>query len=137
MTRRGAESEEDPMATAKRRDKTPTRRRRKQKVQWTKHPLKWRRSPAQDGRWKGAPKGSSSWLKKGSCNRYISTLLSQLPPPTRRMSVEAKELLNVSIGDLCEWLVTEADRQRRQRWGSFIGTSEFQAAVDEVMKGEV
>nr|XP_009931754.1 PREDICTED: zinc finger protein 232 [Opisthocomus hoazin] len=52
------------------------------------------------------------------------------------MSVEAKELLNVSIGDLCERLVTEADRQRRQRWGSFIGTSEFQAAVDERILSE-
>lgn len=118
----------------KRRGKTS--RRRKQKVQRTKPLLKWRRSPAQIGRRKPAPKGLSGWFKKGSCNRYISRLLSQLPSPTRRMSVKAKRLMNISMGVLCKGLVTEADRRRRQRRGSFIGTLELQAAVDKVMKGE-
>lgn len=120
-------------AATKRRGQTL--RRRKHKIQWMKPLLKWRRSPSQVGRWKQAPKGLSGWFKKGSCNRYISRLLSQLPP-TRRMSVKAKRLMNISMSVLCKGLVTEADRRRRQRRGSFIGTWELQAAVDKVMKGE-
>lgn len=124
-------------AATKRQGKTwSRRRRRKQKVQLTKPLLKWRGSPARVGWWKPAPKGLSGWLEKGSYNRYISRLLSQLPPPTRRMSVKAKRLMNISMGVLCKGLVTEADRRRRKRRGSFIGTLELQAAVDKVMKGE-
>lgn len=123
-------------AATKRGGKTSRRRKRKQKVQQAKTLLKWRRSPAGVRRWKPAPKGLSVSFKTGSYKRYISGLLRQLASPTRRMSAEAERLMNISMGILCKGVVTEADRQRRQRRGSFIGTLELQAAVDKVMKGE-
>ncbi|GAB0201524.1 zinc finger protein CKR1-like [Grus japonensis] len=52
------------------------------------------------------------------------------------MSAKAKRLMNISMDILCKGVVTEADRRRRQRRGSFIGILELQAAVDKVIKGE-
>lgn len=127
-----------PMAVVTRRHgKTLRRMRRKPKVQRTKPVLKWGKAPARARRWKAAPKGLNGWFQKGSDSWYISRLLNQLSPAARRMSVEAKRLINISMGSLCKGLITEADRWRRQRRGSFIGTSELRAAVDKVMKGEV
>ncbi|XP_009665521.1 probable histone H2B 3 [Struthio camelus] len=119
-------------AGGKRPEKSP--RRKKPKAQRAKPPAKPRKSPA--GRCKPALKRLSCEVKKRSCSRYISRLMNRLRPGHVHMSAKAKRLMNSSMCILCKGVVTEADRRRRQRRGSFIGTSEVQAALDKVMKGK-
>ncbi|XP_067169731.1 uncharacterized protein [Apteryx mantelli] len=121
------------MATSsKRPEKSP--QRRKAKAQQAKSPAKPKKTPA--GRCKPALKRLSCEVKKRSCSRYISRLRKRLRPGHGHMSAKAKRLMNSSMCILCKGVVTEADRHRRRRRGSFIGTSEVQVALDKVMKGK-
>lgn len=117
---------------AAKRGRTSRKRKRKEKTQRARPLLKWRRPTCQRNRWKPPMRRLNRWVKTGSCQRSISRLLRQLPP--RRMSAKAKRLMDASMGVLCKGLVNEADRRRRRRRGSFIGTVELRAAVEAVMR---
>lgn len=129
------EAEGHPMATAtKQRGQPPRkrrrRRRRKQKAQQTKPPVKQRRP----GSRKPVPKGLNSQLKKKSSWRCLSGPAGLVPPVAGRMSVRAKKLMKSFMDNFSEGLVSEADRWRKQRRGSFIGTTELRAAAEKVMR---
>lgn len=128
------EAEGHPMAAAtKQRGQPPRkrrRRRRKQKAQQMKPPIKQRRS----GSWKPVPKGLNSQLKKKSNWRWLSGPTGLVPPVAGRMSVRAKKLMNSFMDNFSEGLVSEADRWRKQRRGSFIGTTELRAAAEKIVR---
>ncbi|CAM2101681.1 H2B.U histone 2-like [Lepidochelys kempii] len=128
------------MAAAQtRKKKAQIRRRQKtQQMMLQKPQPKWKTSQPQQGGWKPVLKRlRKSRGKRRFSALYISEMMGRLQRGNRRMSAKAKGLMNSSMCSLYSGVFTEADRRRKKRRGSFIGTSEVQAALEKVMKGNV
>ncbi|KAH1182891.1 hypothetical protein KIL84_004383 [Mauremys mutica] len=128
------------MAAAQRRKKKSQiqRRQKTQQMMLQKPQPKWKTCQPQQGSWKRVLKRlRKSQGKRRFSTLYISEMIGRLQQRNRRMSAKAKGLMNSSMCNLYSGVFTEADRRRKKRRGSFIGTSEVQAALEKVMKGNV
>ncbi|XP_067408117.1 uncharacterized protein [Emydura macquarii macquarii] len=128
------------MASAQRRKKKAQiwRRQKIQQIKTQKSQPKLKKSLSQHGRWKPVLKRlKKSQRKRCLSTLYISEMMGQLQQGNKRMSAKAKGLMNSSMCIIYSAVFTEADRQRKKRRGSFIGTSEVQAALEKVMKGNI
>ncbi|KAG6929580.1 Histone superfamily protein [Chelydra serpentina] len=113
----------------------PQRRKaksRKPQIKQKKLPLKGGRKVRHKPAVRQGKKGLG---KNGVPSRYASKMLQQMRKV--RMSAKAKGLMKSFMADLYSQVSTEAEQLRKQKQLPALGSSEVQAALQQVMPREV